>query len=96
MNLTELEEYVLPYFLSVDALSVSVDGRYYRREDFGRVFEDRIFYATQQFGSKIARRHSNIAAPLVDRLIESMRCRLPPISGQLRGTALIPANIELS
>ena len=71
MNLTELEEYVLAYFLSVDALSVSVDGRYFRREDFVRVFEDRIFYATQRFGSKIAGRHSNIAAPLVDRLIES-------------------------
>ena len=40
MNLTELEEYVLAYFLSVDALSVSVDGRYFRREDFVRVFEE--------------------------------------------------------
>jgi len=70
MKLTELEEYVMAYFLSVDALSVSVDGRYFRREDFVRVFEDRIFYATQQFGRKIAGRHSNIAVPLVDRLIE--------------------------
>jgi hypothetical protein len=71
MNLTELEEYVMAYFLSVDALSVSVDGRYFRREDFVRVFEDRIFYATQQFGSKIAGRYSNIAVQIVDRLIES-------------------------
>jgi hypothetical protein len=71
MNLTELEEYVLAYFLSVDALSASVDGRYYLRGDFVRVFEDRIFYATQQFGSKIAGRHSNIVSPFVDRLIES-------------------------
>jgi hypothetical protein len=71
VKLTELEEYVLGFFLSVDALSVSVDGRYFRREDFVRVFEDRIFYVTQQFGGKIAGRHSNIAVPLVDRLIES-------------------------
>jgi hypothetical protein len=67
MNLTELEEYVFAYFLSGDALNVTVDGRFYRREEFVQVFEDRIFYAAQRFGSKVA---SNIANKLVDKLIE--------------------------
>ena len=61
MNLTELEECVYAYFLSGEAMIVTVDGRFYRREEFVRVFEDRLFYATQRFGGGVAGRYSNIA-----------------------------------
>ena len=70
MTPAELEEYGLAYFLSVEALNVSVDGRYHRRDDFVRIFEDRIFYANQTFARKLKGRHSNIAARLVDTMIE--------------------------
>jgi hypothetical protein len=70
MSLSELEQCVFAYFLSHDALNVTVDGRFYRREEFVRVFEDRFFYALQLYGRGIAGRHSNIANALVDKLIE--------------------------
>lgn len=70
MNLTELEECVYAYFLSGEAMNVTVDDRFYRREEFVRVFEDRLFYATQKFGRGVAGRYSNIAHSLVDELIE--------------------------
>jgi hypothetical protein len=71
MHLTELEEHVLAWFLAGDALNVTVDGRFYGRGDFVRIFEDRIFYATQLFGGRVAARHPNIANYLVDKLIEA-------------------------
>ena len=70
MNLTELEETVLAHFLSVEAARVSVDGRYYRREDFVQIFQDRIFFASQQLVGGGVEQHSNIASLLVDKLIE--------------------------
>lgn len=70
MNLTGLEEYVYAYFLSGEAMTVTVDDRFYRREEFVRVFEDRLFYATQRFGRGVAGRYSNIAHSLVDQLIQ--------------------------
>jgi hypothetical protein len=69
MTPAELDEYGLAYFLSLEALNVSVDGRYHRREDFVRIFADRIFYANQRFARKLGGRHSNIAAQLVDTFI---------------------------
>jgi hypothetical protein len=70
MQLNELEKYVLAYFLAGDAITVTVEGRFYGRAEFVRVFEDRIFYATQQLGAAAARRHPAIANYLVDKLIE--------------------------
>jgi hypothetical protein len=71
MRLTELEEHVFAYFLSVEAPNVSVDGRFYRREEFVKVFEDRIFYATQRLGPEVSGRHTEIANGLIDTLIET-------------------------
>lgn len=85
MNLTELEEYVFAHFLSGEALNVTVDGRFYRREDFVRIFEDRMFYALQLYGGGVAGRHSNIANNLVDRLIEEKA--LSTVSDHLTGTS---------
>lgn len=70
MKLSQLEECVLGYFLSVEAINVTVDGRFYRREEFVHIFEDRIFYSTQKFGHGSGSRHSNVANRLVDKLIE--------------------------
>ena len=58
--MTELEEHVFAYFLSTEALHISIDGRFYRREEFVKVFEDRIFYATQRLGPSASGRHSKI------------------------------------
>jgi hypothetical protein len=70
MNLTRLEEHVLAYFLSVEALGFSVDGRFYRREEFVQVFEDRIFFTTPGFDDLVQSRHPKVASYLVDILIE--------------------------
>src|SRR5579864_2043676 len=70
MNLSGFEEYAFAYFLSIDALNFSVDGRFYSREEFVRVFEDRIYYATMMFNTGLSRRHWNVANRLVDELIE--------------------------
>jgi hypothetical protein len=69
--MTELEEHVFAYFLSTDAANISVEGRFYRREEFVKVFEDRIFYATQRLGPKFSGRHSKIIESLMDTLIEA-------------------------
>lgn len=69
--MTELEEHVLAYFLSTEALHISIDGRFYRREEFVKVFEDRIFYATQRLGPRASGRHSKIIESLMDTLIEA-------------------------
>ena len=69
--MTELEEHVFAYFLSTEAPHISVDGRFYRREEFVKVFEDRIFYATQRLGPRVSGRHSKIVESLIDTLIEA-------------------------
>ena len=71
MQLSELEEHVFAYFLSVEAPNISVDGRFYRREEFVKVFEDRFFYGTQRLGPGISGRHTEIVNRLVDTLIEA-------------------------
>jgi hypothetical protein len=71
MELTDLEQHVYAYFLSEEALAVRVDGRFYRREEFVKVFEDKLFYSTRRWGPEIAARHSNIANVLVDKLIDA-------------------------
>jgi hypothetical protein len=71
MSLTELEEHVFAYFLSIEAPHISVDGRFYRRDEFVRVFEDRIFYATQRLGAGVSGRHTEIVNSLIDTLIEA-------------------------
>jgi hypothetical protein len=69
--MTEAEEHVFAYFLATEAPNISVDGRFFRREEFVKVFEDRIFYATQRLGPNFAGRHSKIIESLMDTLIES-------------------------
>jgi hypothetical protein len=69
--MTELEEHVFAYFLSIEAPSISIDGRFYRREEFVQVFEDRMFYATQRFGPGVSGRHTEIINRLIDTLIEA-------------------------
>jgi hypothetical protein len=70
MGLTKLEEHIFAYFLSTEAPNVSVDSRFYRREDFVRLFEDRIFFATQGLGPGVSGRHTEIVNSLIDTLIE--------------------------
>lgn len=70
MKLTRSEEYVFAYFLSDDALKVTVDPRFYRREEFIPVFEDRLLYATNPLGAGVAGRYPSIAKQFVDLLIE--------------------------
>jgi hypothetical protein len=70
MTPAELEEIGFAYFLSVEAPNISIDGRYHRRDDFVRIFADRLYYANQTFARKLNGRHSHIATRLVDTLIE--------------------------
>jgi hypothetical protein len=70
MKLSKLEENVLAYFLSGDASAVRVDGKFYRRGDFLKIFEDKLFDATQPLGPRVAGRHTNVANALLDELIE--------------------------
>ena len=70
MTPAELDEYGLAWFLTVEAINVSIDGRFQRREDFVRMFADRLFFANQRFARKLGGRHTNIAARLVDTLLE--------------------------
>jgi hypothetical protein len=69
MNLTELDEYVLAYFLSGEALHFHVDGRFQRREDFAQMLEGAFFFATKKFGHGVAGRSSNVVSNLLDELI---------------------------
>jgi hypothetical protein len=69
MNLTELEKYVLAYFLAGEALHFHVDGRFQRREDFAQMFEGAFFFATKKFGDGIAGRYPNVVGNLLDELI---------------------------
>jgi hypothetical protein len=85
MKLSDLEEHVFAYFLLEDAPAVTIDGRFYRREEFLRVFEDRLFYSTQRLGPGIAGRHPNIANTLVGTLIETQA--LLTIHDKLSGTS---------
>jgi hypothetical protein len=71
MNLTELEKFVLAYFLSGEALHFHVDGRFQRREDFAQMLEGAFFFATKKFGSGIAGRYPNVISTLLDELIEA-------------------------
>lgn len=70
MNLTELEQHVLAYFLATDALSGGIDERFYKRHEFVKIFEDRIFHATPDFGGVVQGRPTNVATYLVDELIK--------------------------
>jgi len=71
MNPIELEQYVLAYYLSVEALQFHVDGRFQRREDFAQMLEGALFFATKKFGSGIAGRYPNVVSNLLDELIEA-------------------------
>jgi hypothetical protein len=70
MTPAELDQFGLAWFLSVEAMNVSIDGRFQRREDLVRMFADRLFFANQRFARKLGGRHTNIAAGLVDTLLE--------------------------
>jgi len=70
MKLNDLEENVFAYFLSRDASAVRVDGRFYRRGEFLKIFEDKLLDTTQLLGAGIAGRHTNVANALLDALIE--------------------------
>ena len=70
MTPAELDEYALAWFLSVEALNVSIDGRFQRREDLVRMFADRLFFANQRFARKLGGRHTNIPSRFVDTLLE--------------------------
>ena len=70
MTPAELDEYALAWFLSVEALNFSIDGRFQRREDLVRMFADRLFFANQRFARKLGGRHTNIASRLVDTLLQ--------------------------
>lgn len=85
MTLTGLEECLFAYFLTVDALNVTVDGRFYRREEFVRIFDDRIFYATQLLGGSVAARHPDIAIQFVDKLVGEKA--LSTVNDQYSGVA---------
>jgi hypothetical protein len=70
MNLTEVEQCVYAYFLHHEALKVTVDGRFYKAQEFVRKFENEIMYGTPSFGGVDTGRPSTIATCLVDSLIE--------------------------
>ncbi len=70
MNLNNLEQHVLAYFLAVEASKANVDGRYFRREGFVKIFDDMISFSVERFGGRVATRQSNVATGLVDALIE--------------------------
>jgi hypothetical protein len=69
MNAGELDALGLAWFLAVEAMNVSIDGRQHRRDDFVRMFADRLYYANQTYARKLAGRHTTIAGGLVDTLI---------------------------
>jgi hypothetical protein len=69
MNAGDLEALGLAWFLAVEAMNISIDGRQHRRDDFVRMFADRLYYANQRYARKLAGRHTSIAAGLVDTLI---------------------------
>lgn len=71
MNTSELENQILAYFLSSQASTVNIDGRFRSRDEFIQTFEDAFFYSTQRFAGSAAGRHSNVAAKLVAQLIET-------------------------
>ena len=71
MNLSNLEEHILAYFLLFDAKNVSIDGRFFLRDEFVRIFERQIFFTILRFGDDIAGRSRHVANALVDHLIES-------------------------
>lgn len=69
MNLSAADELVLAHFLATQASSVTVDGRFYPRQDFVRIFEDRLAFAPRPpVSAKIE--FANIASVLVDKLIQ--------------------------
>lgn len=70
MALTGAETLLLAYFLAEDALAFSVDGRFYRREEFYHVFKDRLYFLTPRAADGLSFRHAEIARELVDLLIE--------------------------
>jgi hypothetical protein len=71
MNLTALEQTVLAYFLTVEGPKVSIDGRFYLRDNFDQIFLDRIFFSAQSLVGGREQQHSKVAGWLVDKLIES-------------------------
>ena len=70
MTPAELEEYGFAWFLSAEALNISIDGRWHRRDDFVRMFADRLYFANQTFARQLGGRHLQIAARFVDTLIQ--------------------------
>ena len=84
MKLTDLEEHVFAHFLSEDALAVRVDGRFYRRGEFVKIFEDKLLDTTQRLGPGIVGRHTNVANALIDALIEKQG--LSTTTDKLSGT----------
>jgi hypothetical protein len=69
MSLSNLEQHLYAYFLVIDAPKTTVDGRFYRREEFIGVFKDRIRFGTAGAGKFSADVCEHIATDLVDRLI---------------------------
>ena len=71
MTLTKQEEYVLAFFLATEAKNIFINDKYYKRKEFVKTFEDRIFIATKKFGEGIAGRYPNVAARLIDALADA-------------------------
>jgi hypothetical protein len=71
MSLSNLEQHLYAYFLVIDAPKVTVDGRFYRREEFIGVFKDRIRFGAAGAGKFSGDVCEHIATDLVDKLIAS-------------------------
>jgi hypothetical protein len=71
MALNDVETRLYAYFLATDAPKTTVDGRFYPREDFVRIFKDRIYFGTAAAGSFTQAACENVANTIVDALIAS-------------------------
>lgn len=83
LNLTDLEQTALAYWLVKEADSVNIAGRFFPRADFINSFEDKLRIRLRKFGPKVSGKMKPVAEQLVDRMIEQGSLSTQP--GKLGG-----------
>lgn len=70
MNLSALEEHVLAYYLANAAEGLQMDPRFWPYGELVLIVEDKIQFATRQFGFKVAAAAPNVARAFLDLMIK--------------------------
>lgn len=69
MNLSELEQHILAFYIADSAGDLSMVGRYYPTGEMILIIEDKIQVATRQFGFKVSNKAKAAATAFLEQMI---------------------------